>query len=294
MAISSMKEEDCDRARYDNAMSPDLQQIEFLDKESLLQTQGARLSPSSKLLVNRLDHFGFDFRSYRELFEREVLETMLRLGEFSSLELLPVDIGSHLKTQPAAQILGVNLHSERRRETLADLYCKYDNAQSKPDFFRRGDYLDTRYFKEESLTPPRPRIGRLTLPNLGQKSHLLRVAKSRIRMLLNFRAAGGITGDSLSTRPTNKLNCFDLPWAINYMGTIKLRDGAHRRSTLEYLGHKAIPTIVVDTKGLGVSDFKWLLRPELECIARHFGEFESILRYLAFDGNGRGSGHSPG
>jgi len=38
----------------------------------------------------------------------------------------------------------------------------------------------------------------------------------------------------------------DLPWAIDYCGYIKLRDGAHRRAIAHALGWGTVPTLVFE------------------------------------------------
>ena len=48
----------------------------------------------------------------------------------------------------------------------------------------------------------------------------------------------------------------DFPWAINYFGYIKKRDGSHRRMIMSYFGSKTIDTVVVDFEKLSKKDLE--------------------------------------
>jgi len=63
----------------------------------------------------------------------------------------------------------------------------------------------------------------------------------------NMKRFGTLVGTARVIQETpSPLEPVDLPWAIDYCGYIKLRDGAHRRAAAHYLGWGTIPTLVFD------------------------------------------------
>ncbi len=85
------------------------------------------------------------------------------------------------------------------------------------------------------------------LSSLASQDPFERIARERVAMLENFRNSGGrLVSNSKSGHPSDHLRYFDLPWAFDYFGYVKERDGAHRRATLHYLGQPSIPTLVLN------------------------------------------------
>lgn len=130
-------------------------------------------------------------------------------------------------------------------------------------YLKRGSYLDTSYFvrfadklasdsKHTTVNLPRTRYIQAEIDKVtgGAASRALSkrlsrsVAKNYITMLENLRAAGGLTHNSKSNTPSQVLTPTDIPWAIQYPGHLKYRDGAHRRATLAFLGHENLPHLV--------------------------------------------------
>jgi hypothetical protein len=63
----------------------------------------------------------------------------------------------------------------------------------------------------------------------------------------NMKQFGTLVGQAWNPQTTlTPLKPADLPWAIDYCGYIKLRDGAHRRAAAHYLNWPGVPTMVFE------------------------------------------------
>lgn len=235
-------------------MNPDFElSIEFLTKR-----RADRDHPRHRYLQpleRKLERIGFDFAIYRELFERYIGEGLIATGGGSRevkglVEIREVAIGpkGFSEINPIEDSLGIHSRHEARYSNLSNFFEQYDKI-SPELFFKNKVYLDTLYFRNEILPQSERLFTRSVylLSSLTGQDPFERIARERVAMLENFRNSGGrLVSNSRSGQPGDRLRYFDLPWAIDYFGYVKERDGAHRRATMWYLRQLSIPTLVLD------------------------------------------------
>jgi hypothetical protein len=96
-------------------------------------------------------------------------------------------------------------------------------------------------------------------------------------MLENFRNSGGLlVSNSKSSKPSGHLRYYDLPWAIDYFGYVKERDGAHRRATLYYLGQQSVPTLVLNFSKIDDKDVTTMT--ENKILRENFSKFRAMVQ----------------
>lgn len=259
--------------------------VEFLktpasDKE---HPRNAYLFPLEKKLYD----FGFDFFAYRELFERYVCESLISTG--GALETGKIEKLVELKNLPIGPsqshddvfryVLGENLHGNTRYSQLASLFNVYEST-AQPLFYRKKMYLESDYFKPLLRSATKTNGPLTKFHSLPRRKYFEKIARDRILMLENFREAGAaLVPFSKSRRPSSDFWFYDIPWAIDYLGYAKLRDGAHRRATLFYLGKRTIPTLVVNFAFIDLKVVKAVT--DKHPIVEGFTKFQRIVGQIA-------------
>lgn len=241
---------------------------------------------SLRLLEKKLESSGFDFAIYRELFERYVGEGVIATGGFSApgtskglVEIRELAIGPKHPTEinPIEEALGQHPRQEERYLDLSSFFEQYDKTPTEL-FFQKKLYLETRYFKKEIIPNSKQNLKRSLrlLSSLTGRDPLERIARERVAMLENFRNSGGLlVSNSKSSKPSGHLRYYDLPWAIDYFGYVKERDGAHRRATLYYLGHQSIPTLVLNFKKIDTQVVE--ATTENKILRENFSKFRAMV-----------------
>jgi hypothetical protein len=190
-----------------------------------------------------------------ELFERYVGEGLIATGgglggNKALVDIREVAIGPKKLSEISQieEVMGNHSRQEARYSNLSNFFEQYDRTQPHL-FFSKKLYLETQYFKNEILPQSKRLFTRSLrlLNSLAGRDPYERIAREKVTMLENFRnSKGQLVSNSRSSQPSDRLRYFDLPWAIDYFGYVKERDGAHRRATLHYLGEQSIPTLVLD------------------------------------------------
>lgn len=231
----------------------------------------------------RARHVHGDFLTSLDLVERCVIEPGILTGRLGHVEELPLDTpDAH---RPLVVTLGAKEFWLERESLALEFLAEYEAAGRfrflTDSMFRTrfhgNDEANHRWRLRDSaarvvaeLKSVASRVLRgraaasllwetLAVPlaiavrggaDLARSVHRARYAlgnRAFLDMFDNMKAAGGLVSASKGAdagsapwRPT------DLPWAIDYFGIVKKRDGSHRRAVYRYLGLDRIPTIVVD------------------------------------------------
>lgn len=191
-----------------------------------------------------------DFAAYREVFERGWAETSIMCGEFTRLEDLPLT-SAEPPAKPLAYLMGVNEHALRRINFAQEFFELYEKVG-------RNRFLSERAV-ETSYVQDLVTQGNAWMPNRGgirglvdrrrQSKGLRHRIVTFLNLYENMKEHGALVGQAHTLHDTPPpLHAADVPWAIDYGGYIKLRDGAHRRAAANALGWASIPTLVFEFK----------------------------------------------
>ena len=219
-----------------------IKQIHFLSDS--VSDKKHKYYDSVSTSLNKLKYLGFDFFTYREVFERFVCEKFISIGQTKVIELQSLETmqKKDVNNLILPNLLGINLHSQRRVELLKDFFNHYES--NREIFIKKNLYLNTSYFQLDVI--PNVPLKVLNPSSWLRKRYFLNIAKTRIQMYENFiKSKGLLVGKSKSINPTRTLHYYDVPWAINYFKYLKFRDGAHRRAILNLLGYNYVPTLIV-------------------------------------------------
>ena len=169
-------------------------------------------------------------------------------GEFVRLEELPITSEEPPNT-PLVNLMGVNDHSPRRVRLVDEFLVEYDRLGRSR--FMREIAFNTAYVRDlrEAMSARTDHLRGLRGARARWRQG--RQLKGRVHSFLNLyenmKRFGRLVGraHSLQQEPT-PLDAADVPWAIDYRGYVKLREGAHRRAAAHYLCWETIPTLVFE------------------------------------------------
>jgi hypothetical protein len=199
----------------------DLAEIKFLP--SLDETDHPRFAEVAAFLVDR----PLDFEAYQLTFERLVAERSIMTGHRVALQSLPV-VDTQPET-PFSRFIGLNNHAKKKITLVPELLKLYEKIGRKA--LMAGAFEDTRYVR--------------FLARRGVRDKSIRKKVGEIvRMYDHMRKTRGLVADSKAAEPGSGFSYYDLPWAFDYLGVRKMRDGAHRRAIAAYLGVETLPTLV--------------------------------------------------
>ena len=189
-----------------------------------------------------------DFAAYREVFERGWAETSIMCGEYVRLDELSAT-PEEPPDRPLVNLMGVNDHAPRRVRLAKEFFQKYE--QLGRQVFLKGAAYATEYGQDLLATSERRTEGitgiRGWLARRRQRIGVQYRILSYVNTYENMKRFGMLVGEAHDLRHQPRpLSASDLPWAIDYSGYIKLRDGAHRRAIAYALGWQTVPTLVFD------------------------------------------------
>ena len=189
-----------------------------------------------------------DFAAYREVFERGWAETSIMCGEFVRLEEIPITHGEPPST-PLVNLMGVNDHSPRRVRLAEEFLGEYDHL-SRSRFMREVAFK-TAYVHDlqEAMSARIDHLGGLhgIRARWRQRQQLRQRILSFLNVYQNMKRLDTLVGRAHDLHETPPpLGPNDIPWAIDYCGYIKLREGAHRRAAAHHLGWQTIATLVFE------------------------------------------------
>ena len=189
-----------------------------------------------------------DFAAYREVFERGWAETSIMCGEHVRLGELPPDEEEPPNT-PLVNLMGINQHSPRRVRLSKEFFQEYERVGRSG--FLKGAAYTTGYGQDLLATADIRTEGlrgiRGLLARRAQRKGVQYRVLSYLNTYDNMKRFSKLVGRAhvLQESPS-PVEPADLPWAIDYCGYIKLRDGAHRRAIAHALGWGTVPTLVFD------------------------------------------------
>ena len=189
-----------------------------------------------------------DFAAYREVFERGWAETSIMCGEYVRLHEHPLDEEEPPNTS-LVNLMGTNHHSPKRVRLAKEFFQEYDRlgrsrflkeAAHKTGYVR--DLMDTAEFRTGGLKGVRGLLAR----RAQQKGLQYRIV-SYLNTYDNMKQFGQLVhGAHVAQEHLAPIESGDVPWAIDYLGYLKLRDGAHRRAIAHALDWPVIPTLVFE------------------------------------------------
>ena len=227
-------------------------EIRYLEKFNILEYRKCR-----KACENIVEG---DFDSYRGLFERCFVEVGIMTGQLGSIRPVSLEPDPYENTE-FGKLMGVNQLCNNRILWAKEIFDLYE-ACGRKEFLKNRMY-ETTYYKE-TFKALNSNVG-------GLKGYLFKLQKLRIRKLKyerniinillntyeNMKIANGLVPSAKNPKGNNQeWFYYDFPWAIDYFGYIKKRDGSHRRMIAKYLGLREIDTIVVDFASLTKEDLK--------------------------------------
>lgn len=197
-----------------------------------------------------------DFAAYREVFERGFAEISILCGEFVRLERLPITTDEPPNSL-LVNLMGVNDHAPRRVRLLEEFLDQYE-CLGRQRFMREAAF-NSAYVQDQMKTTQARTGNSGGRPGPIVQWQLGREIKHRVVTFLNvyenMKRFGTLVGTAHVVQETpSPLKPGDLPWAIDYCGYIKLRDGAHRRAAAHYLGWGTIPNLVFEFNRITVGD----------------------------------------
>lgn len=257
-----------------------LADIEFLD--TFEEADHPRYKEISTYIISNVR----EFSGYHQVFERLVAERCLMTGLHVHLE--EVSVAPEREAHSLfAHLVGVNQHSDDRVALLHEFLSAYE-CQGPKTFldsaYRKTGYYDylLRKATANTLTTPSYK-SRRGLRGLGK--HFKDPSQNRIEDKLRQRVvncltlyshmkqARGLVPKAKQAVPAEQFRYYDFPWAIDYFGTLRKRDGAHRRAIANYLGLGTLPHLVVRFTDIS-SD---LLSQCSPYVRRHFPWYRAIL-----------------
>ena len=197
-----------------------------------------------------------DFAAYREVFERGWAETSIMCGEFVRLEELPITHEEPPST-PLVNLMGTNHHSPKRVQLAEELFDEYERL-GRSRFLKES--ANTTGYVQDLMAIAEFRTGGLKgirglLARRAQRKGVQYRIISYLNTYENMKQFGQLVGRAHILHETPPpLEPHDLPWAIDYCGYIKLRDGAHRRAAAHYLGWQTIPTMLFEFHRTTIGD----------------------------------------
>jgi hypothetical protein len=189
-----------------------------------------------------------DFAAYRDVFERGWAETSIMCGEHVRLEELPL-YDEEPPNTPLVNLMGINEHSPKRVRLAKEFFREYERIGRTS--FLKGTAYATGY-GQDLLTIAAIRTEGLSgfrgvLARRAQRKGVRYRVLSYLNTYENMKRFGKLVGRAHAIQESPApVGPSDLPWAIDYCGYIKLRDGAHRRAIAHALGWGTVPTLVFE------------------------------------------------
>lgn len=248
-----------------------IEKINFLPRIDL--SHHPRYGEFSQLIGKR------DFSAYREVFERGWAETSILCGQKVRLE----EVAITQEGPPSSlliNLLGVNEHGPRRVRLTREFFDDYERLGEVPFIKQRA--FQTSYVLDLQGTVEGRRSGLRGLRKLLARRNQQQEVRTKIDRFLNIyenmKKFGTVVGQAweIHSNPP-PLTPSDLPWAIDYLGYLKLRDGAHRRAAANYLGWESIPTLVFEFDQVNERELE-LAHPY---IRDNFNWFDRLVRGAA-------------
>jgi hypothetical protein len=189
-----------------------------------------------------------DFAAYREVFERGWAETSITCGEGVCLIDLPITDELPPSTL-LPNLMGINHHAPKRVRFAEEFIGAYERFGRKR--FLKEIAPTTEYVKDIRSTEDRRlerfRGFRRAIARWRMERRIEYRITSFLNVYENMKKFGTLVGGSHVIHDhLPPLGPMDVPWAIDYYGYMKLREGAHRRAAGRYLGWEAIPTLVFE------------------------------------------------
>ena len=204
------------------------------------------------------------FEDYQEVFERGFVETSLMCGDLVRLDNLHVGQPAP-SDSPLERLLGPYPHW-RRIGLVVELLAQYEQLGCS-DFSAHA--LDSGYAGILRAQFKATLRDRGLMATLRGRWSIDRRIQSRVEQLLalydNMKKFGGLVGDARVVHDAPvPLQAADVPWAIDYPGYLRLREGSHRRAVAISLGWETLPTLVFE--------FSRVRREELESFHPYLAE----------------------
>lgn len=215
---------------------------------------------SCNLTLKNIDQKKLKFEEYKNVFEDCFMVEGIMKGTLGLIQ--PVSLEpSPLEKTKFGEVMGIqekerdNIRVKMLREVF-DLYEKYGRKKFLSGYIYKTEYWDY------PIEPHRGFKGFLEkhLPIIFKANRHMRKKRKIIKILQMYENMKTIK--NLVPNAKNKVIRYsiwhpeDFPWAIDYFGYIKRRDGAHRRAIMAYFGSKTIDTVVVNFKKLTKDDLK--------------------------------------
>jgi len=196
-------------------------------------------------------------------------------GRLGTILPLPLESDSYENTA-FGKFLGVYDENYRRMSWAKEFFDTFEKF-GEEDFLSNAMF-DTVYYKETLRSLKSKQQGMkdrvLSIFNANNaESSLKNKVVNLIAMYSNMKQYNGLAPSSklISSCINNEWHYYDFPWAIDYLGYVKKRDGSHRRMIAHYLGFKTIDSIVVsigdisennlkDAPDIIKNNFSWFLR----------------------------------
>lgn len=223
-----------------------------------------------------------EFSYVHQVFERLVAEPCIAAGILTTLREVVIEDGQW-ESHPFGRFVGYNRHLAERIHLANDFLTEFERCgsdwkafrshMSKTSYYgyyhrwalrntRKGTPLK-RYFKELRIRK-----------SLEKQMHDFVVMYQRMR-----EAPALFVHHSKLSQEQGPLHYYDVPWAIDYMGYIKKRDGAHRVSIAYHLGRKSYPCLVFDFAAVDEGFLEGLGAPPY--LLRNFDWYRDLIRDMA-------------
>ncbi len=247
--------------------------IEEINLESRLPLEKHSRYPEFRQLIGLRD-----FTAYREVLERGWAETSIMCGKYVRLDDLPIDEEEPPNTS-LVNLMGTNHHSPKRIRLAKEFFQEYDRlGQSR--FLKEAAYK-TRYVRDQVTIAEFRTVGLRGIRSLLTRQVQRKGIRYRIASYLNtydnMKRLGQLVHGAHVIQEYPPIEPGDVPWAIDYLGYVKLRDGAHRRAIAHALDWPTIPTLVFE--------FSQVTRESLgdayPYIQDNFNWFADIVRTVA-------------
>lgn len=242
-----------------------LSDITFLD--SVDETAHPRYKSVSGYIVSNAT----EFAAYHQVFERLVAEIGMMTDRNVQIRQIPL-APDPLENTLFARLVGINQHNNERKVLTEEFLSRYDEAGA--DRFFSKAMKETGYYRYCLKNATRKKPGKA---EAAVETHLDQHMREFVFMYENMKKAGGLVPNARREpsegKNTDRFQYYDLPWAIDYLGYVKKRDGAHRRAVAAYIGLESLPMLVFDFGRLQPDDLK-SCNPYIQ---EHFGWYRELI-----------------
>ena len=162
-------------------------------------------------------------------------------GEFMRLEELPIAEEEPPNT-PLVNLMGVSQHSPLRVRLAREFFNECERVGRSR--FLKEVAIKTGCGQNLDVIADHMTSGLKGIRFLKGIQH--RIA-NYLNTYANMKRFGTLVGRAnMPQEDSPPLTPMNVPWAIDYRGYVKLRDGAHWRAAAHYLGWKNMPTLVFE------------------------------------------------